>query len=54
MMTVLMVIAMTMASVAPASAQQGSTVKPLPPPMVMPGKQGKETQTLERHKVAIR
>ena len=47
MMTVLMALAMSLASVAPVAAQQGSTVQPLAPPMVMPGKQGKETQTLE-------
>ncbi len=48
MLTVLMVIAMTMTNVAPAAAQQGSsTTKPPRPQMVMPGSQGKETQTLE-------
>jgi Ca-activated chloride channel family protein len=48
MLTVSIVLATTMATVAPARAQQGSSsTKPLRPQMVMPGSQGKETQTLE-------
>jgi Ca-activated chloride channel family protein len=40
-------LAMLIANVVPAGAQQGSSTRPLPPPMVMPGSQGKTTSTLE-------
>jgi len=40
-------LAMLIANIVPAVAQQGSTTRRLPPPMVMPGSQGKETSTLE-------
>jgi Ca-activated chloride channel family protein len=54
MRTILIVIAMTMASVTPAAAQQGSsTTKTLRPQMVMTGSQGKETQTLELPSVPV-
>jgi len=43
----MLILLMLIASVAPAAAQQGSSTKTLQPPMVMPGNQGKETQTLE-------
>ncbi|HYR79351.1 MAG TPA: VWA domain-containing protein [Candidatus Dormibacteraeota bacterium] len=43
----MLILLMLTASVVPAAAQQGSSTKTLQPPMVMPGNQGKETQTLE-------
>jgi Ca-activated chloride channel family protein len=42
-----LILAMLIANVVPTGAQQGSTTRPLPPPMVMPGSQGKTTSTLE-------
>ena len=45
LISALIAIAMLIGGVAPASAQQGTIASP--PPIVMPGSQGKETSTLE-------